>query len=171
MVLVLRSSTLSSLLRQPLQLRRQLGGRGPGRLHSAGCTYRGRGRLLDDRCGRRRARTRRGGRTTYVKQLCRAPGLRYLDPRAEVVTPPVGDLPRHLKSSNILHAGQRPEPKLSDFGISRATTPRPRCVHAHHGRAPTDGYCAPDYAVTGNLASSPLTSTLRRSSTGRRAGL
>ncbi|KAK8507092.1 hypothetical protein V6N12_008439 [Hibiscus sabdariffa] len=73
-----------------------------------------------------------------------AKGLEYLHDRAN---PPV--IYRDLKSSNILlHEGYHP--KLSDFGLAKLG-PVGDKTHVSTRVMGTYGYCAPEYAMTGQL--------------------
>ncbi|XP_052195281.1 serine/threonine-protein kinase PBS1-like isoform X2 [Diospyros lotus] len=72
-----------------------------------------------------------------------AKGLDYLHSQAD---PPV--IYRDLKSSNIL-LGEGFHPKLSDFGLAKFV-PDDKS-HVSTRVMGTEGYCAPEYAVTGKL--------------------
>ncbi|KAF5941724.1 hypothetical protein HYC85_019366 [Camellia sinensis] len=73
-----------------------------------------------------------------------AKGLEYLHDKAN---PPV--IYRDLKSSNIL-LGERYLPKLSDFGLAKLG-PVGDKTHVSTRVMGTYGYCAPEYAMTGQL--------------------
>ncbi|XP_024378961.1 probable serine/threonine-protein kinase PBL7 isoform X2 [Physcomitrium patens] len=73
-----------------------------------------------------------------------ARGLEYLHDKAE---PPV--IYRDLKSSNIL-LGEGFHPKLSDFGLAKLG-PVGDKTHVSTRVMGTYGYCAPEYAMTGQL--------------------
>ncbi|KAG7653465.1 Protein kinase domain [Arabidopsis suecica] len=73
-----------------------------------------------------------------------ARGLAYLHDR---MTPPV--IYRDLKCSNIL-LGEDYQPKLSDFGLAKVG-PSGDKTHVSTRVMGTYGYCAPDYAMTGQL--------------------
>ncbi|KAK9005088.1 hypothetical protein V6N11_042536 [Hibiscus sabdariffa] len=73
-----------------------------------------------------------------------AKGLEYLH---ETVDPPV--IYRDFKSSNIL-LDQDFHPKLSDFGLAKIG-PTGDKVHVSTRVMGTYGYCAPEYALTGQL--------------------
>lgn len=73
-----------------------------------------------------------------------ARGLQYLHDR---MTPPV--IYRDLKCSNIL-LGEDYQPKLSDFGLAKVG-PSGDKTHVSTRVMGTYGYCAPDYAMTGQL--------------------
>ncbi|KAL9855682.1 putative protein kinase RLK-Pelle-RLCK-VIIa-1 family [Arabidopsis thaliana] len=73
-----------------------------------------------------------------------ARGLEYLHDR---MTPPV--IYRDLKCSNIL-LGEDYQPKLSDFGLAKVG-PSGDKTHVSTRVMGTYGYCAPDYAMTGQL--------------------
>ncbi|XWS71766.1 hypothetical protein CRYUN_Cryun03dG0166800 [Craigia yunnanensis] len=73
-----------------------------------------------------------------------ARGLEYLH---EKMNPPV--IYRDLKCSNIL-LGEGYHPKLSDFGLARVG-PIGDKTHVSTRVMGTYGYCAPDYAMTGQL--------------------
>lgn len=73
-----------------------------------------------------------------------AEGLEYLHNK---MTPPV--IYRDLKCSNIL-LGEGYHPKLSDFGLAKVG-PSGDQTHVSTRVMGTYGYCAPDYAMTGQL--------------------
>lgn len=73
-----------------------------------------------------------------------AKGLEYLHEKAN---PPV--IYRDLKSSNIL-LDQDFNPKLSDFGLAKLG-PIGDKIHVSSRVMGTYGYCAPEYARTGQL--------------------
>ncbi|KAG5387434.1 hypothetical protein IGI04_038904 [Brassica rapa subsp. trilocularis] len=73
-----------------------------------------------------------------------ARGLEYLHDRMK---PPV--IYRDLKCSNIL-LGEDYQPKLSDFGLAKVG-PSGDKTHVSTRVMGTYGYCAPDYAMTGQL--------------------
>ncbi|WOL16161.1 serine/threonine-protein kinase PBS1 [Canna indica] len=73
-----------------------------------------------------------------------AKGLEYLHDKA---TPPV--IYRDFKSSNIL-LGESFHPKLSDFGLAKLG-PTGDKSHVSTRVMGTYGYCAPEYAMTGQL--------------------
>jgi len=73
-----------------------------------------------------------------------AKGLEYLHNEME---PPV--IYRDLKCSNIL-LGEGYHPKLSDFGLAKVG-PSGDKTHVSTRVMGTYGYCAPDYAMTGQL--------------------
>ncbi|XP_027368681.1 probable serine/threonine-protein kinase PBL7 [Abrus precatorius] len=73
-----------------------------------------------------------------------ATGLEYLHDKTD---PPV--IYRDFKSSNIL-LGEDYFPKLSDFGLAR-TGPTGDNTHVSTRIMGTYGYCAPEYAMTGQL--------------------
>lgn len=73
-----------------------------------------------------------------------AKGLEYLHEKAN---PPV--IYRDLKSSNIL-LDQDFNPKLSDFGLAKLG-PIGDKIHVSSRVMGTYGYCAPEYALTGQL--------------------
>lgn len=73
-----------------------------------------------------------------------ARGLEYLHDR---MRPPV--IYRDLKCSNIL-LGEDYHPKLSDFGLAKVG-PSGDKTHVSTRVMGTYGYCAPDYAMTGQL--------------------
>jgi serine/threonine protein kinase len=73
-----------------------------------------------------------------------AKGLEYLH---NEMTPPV--IYRDLKGSNIL-LGEGYHPKLSDFGLAKVG-PSGDHTHVSTRVMGTYGYCAPDYAMTGQL--------------------
>jgi serine/threonine protein kinase len=73
-----------------------------------------------------------------------AKGLEYLH---NEMTPPV--IYRDLKCSNIL-LGEGCHPKLSDFGLAKVG-PSGDHTHVSTRVMGTYGYCAPDYAMTGQL--------------------
>ncbi|KAL2332074.1 hypothetical protein Fmac_019655 [Flemingia macrophylla] len=73
-----------------------------------------------------------------------ARGLEYLHDKMK---PPV--IYRDLKCSNIL-LGERYHPKLSDFGLAKVG-PSGDKTHVSTRVMGTYGYCAPDYAMTGQL--------------------
>ncbi|KAL8029868.1 hypothetical protein ABFX02_14G250900 [Erythranthe guttata] len=73
-----------------------------------------------------------------------ADGLEYLHNK---MTPPV--IYRDLKCSNIL-LGEGYHPKLSDFGLAKVG-PSGDQTHVSTRVMGTYGYCAPDYAMTGQL--------------------
>ncbi|KAH0916708.1 hypothetical protein HID58_031154, partial [Brassica napus] len=73
-----------------------------------------------------------------------ARGLEYLHDRMK---PPV--IYRDLKCSNIL-LGEDYQPKLSDFGLAKVG-PSGDNTHVSTRVMGTYGYCAPDYAMTGQL--------------------
>jgi len=73
-----------------------------------------------------------------------AKGLEYLHEKAN---PPV--IYRDLKSSNIL-LDEEFNPKLSDFGLAKLG-PMGDKVHVSSRVMGTYGYCAPEYARTGQL--------------------
>ncbi|KAK8955125.1 Serine/threonine-protein kinase PBS1 [Platanthera guangdongensis] len=73
-----------------------------------------------------------------------AKGLEYLHDKA---TPPV--IYRDLKCSNIL-LGDGYQPKLSDFGLAKLA-PVGDNTHVSTRVMGTYGYCAPEYAMTGQL--------------------
>ncbi|XP_048234447.1 probable serine/threonine-protein kinase PBL5 isoform X1 [Ricinus communis] len=73
-----------------------------------------------------------------------AKGLEYLH---EKMKPPV--IYRDLKCSNIL-LGEGYHPKLSDFGLAKVG-PSGDKTHVSTRVMGTYGYCAPDYAMTGQL--------------------
>jgi len=73
-----------------------------------------------------------------------AKGLEYLHDKAN---PPV--IYRDLKSSNIL-LGEGYHPKLSDFGLAKLG-PVGDKTHVSTRVMGTYGYCAPEYAMTGQL--------------------
>ncbi|KAJ4871920.1 putative serine/threonine-protein kinase RLCKVII [Raphanus sativus] len=73
-----------------------------------------------------------------------ARGLEYLHDRMK---PPV--IYRDLKGSNIL-LGEDYQPKLSDFGLAKVG-PSGDNTHVSTRVMGTYGYCAPDYAMTGQL--------------------
>ncbi|KAL8141370.1 hypothetical protein V2J09_007391 [Rumex salicifolius] len=73
-----------------------------------------------------------------------AMGLEYLHDK---MTPPI--IYRDLKCSNIL-LGENYHPKLSDFGLAKVG-PQGDNTHVSTRVMGTYGYCAPDYAMTGQL--------------------
>lgn len=73
-----------------------------------------------------------------------AKGLEYLHDKAD---PPV--IYRDLKCSNIL-LGKGYHPKLSDFGLAKLG-PVGDNTHVSTRIMGTYGYCAPEYAMTGQL--------------------
>lgn len=73
-----------------------------------------------------------------------AKGLEYLHDK---MYPPV--IYRDLKCSNIL-LGEGYHPKLSDFGLAKVG-PTGDKTHVSTRVMGTYGYCAPDYAMTGQL--------------------
>lgn len=73
-----------------------------------------------------------------------AKGLEYLH---DTANPPV--IYRDLKSSNIL-LGDNFHPKLSDFGLAKLG-PVGDKTHVSTRVMGTYGYCAPEYAMTGQL--------------------
>ena len=73
-----------------------------------------------------------------------AKGLEYLHDKAN---PPV--IYRDLKCSNIL-LGEGYDPKLSDFGLAKVG-PVGENTHVSTRVMGTYGYCAPEYAMTGQL--------------------
>ena len=73
-----------------------------------------------------------------------ARGLEYLHDKMK---PPV--IYRDLKCSNIL-LGEEYHPKLSDFGLAKVG-PSGDKTHVSTRVMGTYGYCAPDYAMTGQL--------------------
>ena len=73
-----------------------------------------------------------------------ARGLEYLHDKA---TPPV--IYRDFKSSNIL-LDEQYDPKLSDFGLAKLG-PVGDKTHVSTRVMGTYGYCAPEYAMTGQL--------------------
>lgn len=73
-----------------------------------------------------------------------AEGLEYLHTK---MSPPI--IYRDLKSSNIL-LGEGYHPKLSDFGLAKEG-PCGDETHVSTRVMGTYGYCAPDYAMTGQL--------------------
>lgn len=73
-----------------------------------------------------------------------AKGLEYLHEKAN---PPV--IFRDLKSSNIL-LDEDFNPKLSDFGLAKLG-PHGDIIHVSSRVMGTYGYCAPEYARTGQL--------------------
>lgn len=73
-----------------------------------------------------------------------AKGLEYLHDQA---SPPV--IYRDLKCSNIL-LGENYHPKLSDFGLAKLG-PVGDNTHVSTRVMGTYGYCAPEYAMTGQL--------------------
>lgn len=73
-----------------------------------------------------------------------AKGLEYLHDKA---SPPV--IYRDLKCSNIL-LGESYHPKLSDFGLAKVG-PVGDNTHVSTRVMGTYGYCAPEYAMTGQL--------------------
>lgn len=73
-----------------------------------------------------------------------AKGLEYLHDKMK---PPV--IYRDLKCSNIL-LGEGYHPKLSDFGLAKVG-PSGDKTHVSTRVMGTYGYCAPDYAMTGQL--------------------
>ncbi|CAM0145099.1 unnamed protein product [Urochloa decumbens] len=73
-----------------------------------------------------------------------AKGLEYLHDKA---SPPI--IYRDLKSSNIL-LGEGYHPKLSDFGLAKLG-PVGDKTHVSTRVMGTYGYCAPEYAMTGQL--------------------
>ncbi|KZV15013.1 putative serine/threonine-protein kinase RLCKVII [Dorcoceras hygrometricum] len=73
-----------------------------------------------------------------------AKGLEYLHDKMK---PPI--ISRDLKSSNIL-LGDGYHPKLSDFGLAKVG-PSGDQTHVSTRVMGTYGYCAPDYAMTGQL--------------------
>jgi len=73
-----------------------------------------------------------------------ARGLEYLHDKAN---PPV--IYRDLKCSNIL-LGEGYHPKLSDFGLAKLG-PVGENTHVSTRVMGTYGYCAPEYAMTGQL--------------------
>lgn len=73
-----------------------------------------------------------------------ARGLEYLHDKMK---PPV--IYRDLKCSNIL-LGEGYHPKLSDFGLAKVG-PSGDKTHVSTRVMGTYGYCAPDYAMTGQL--------------------
>lgn len=73
-----------------------------------------------------------------------AKGLEYLHDKAN---PPV--IYRDFKASNIL-LGQNYHPKLSDFGLAKHG-PTGDKTHVSTRVMGTYGYCAPEYAMTGQL--------------------
>jgi serine/threonine protein kinase len=75
---------------------------------------------------------------------CAAQGLEYLH---DVMEPPV--IYRDLKCSNIL-LDEGYHPKLSDFGLAKVG-PIGDKTHVSTRVMGTYGYCAPDYAMTGQL--------------------
>lgn len=73
-----------------------------------------------------------------------ARGLEYLHDKLK---PPI--IYRDLKCSNIL-LGEGYHPKLSDFGLAKVGPSGDR-THVSTRVMGTYGYCAPDYAMTGQL--------------------
>lgn len=73
-----------------------------------------------------------------------ARGLEYLHDK---MNPPV--IYRDLKCSNLL-LGEDYYPKLSDFGLAKVG-PTGDNTHVSTRVMGTYGYCAPDYAMTGQL--------------------
>ena len=73
-----------------------------------------------------------------------ARGLEYLH---DTMKPPV--IYRDLKCSNIL-LGEDYHPKLSDFGLAKVG-PSGDATHVSTRVMGTYGYCAPEYAMTGQL--------------------
>ncbi|KAJ7972468.1 Protein kinase-like protein [Quillaja saponaria] len=73
-----------------------------------------------------------------------AKGLEYLHDKA---SPPV--IYRDLKCSNIL-LGEGYDPRLSDFGLAKVG-PVGENTHVSTRVMGTYGYCAPEYAITGQL--------------------
>lgn len=73
-----------------------------------------------------------------------ARGLEYLHDK---LNPPI--IYRDLKCSNIL-LGEGYHPKLSDFGLAKVGPSGDR-THVSTRVMGTYGYCAPDYAMTGQL--------------------
>lgn len=74
-----------------------------------------------------------------------ARGLEYLH---ETANPPV--IYRDFKASNIL-LDENFNPKLSDFGLAKLG-PTGEKVHVSTRVMGTYGYCAPEYAATGQLS-------------------
>lgn len=70
-----------------------------------------------------------------------AKGLEYLH---EIATPPV--IYRDFKASNIL-LDEEYNPKLSDFGLAKVGDKS----HVSTRVTGTYGYCAPEYAITGQI--------------------
>ncbi|KAM3250800.1 hypothetical protein P3L10_004870 [Capsicum annuum] len=75
---------------------------------------------------------------------CAARGLEYLNDK---MTPPI--IYRDLKCSNIL-VGEEYYPKLSNFGLAKVG-PSGDKTHVSTRVMGIYGYCAPDYAMTGQL--------------------
>ena len=73
-----------------------------------------------------------------------ARGLEYLHDK---LNPPI--IYRDLKSSNLL-LGEDFHPKLSDFGLAKVG-PTGTNTHVSTRVMGTEGYCAPEYAMTGQL--------------------
>lgn len=73
-----------------------------------------------------------------------ARGLEYLHDK---MNPPI--IYRDLKSSNLL-LGEDYHPKLSDFGLAKVG-PTGNNTHVSTRVMGTEGYCAPEYAMTGQL--------------------
>lgn len=73
-----------------------------------------------------------------------ARGLEYLHTK---MNPPI--IYRDLKCSNIL-LGEGYHPKLSDFGLAKVG-PSGEDTHVSTRVMGTYGYCAPEYAMTGQL--------------------
>lgn len=73
-----------------------------------------------------------------------ARGLEYLHDK---MNPPI--IYRDLKSSNLL-LGEDYHPKLSDFGLAKVG-PTGNNTHVSTRVMGTYGYCAPEYAMTGQL--------------------
>lgn len=73
-----------------------------------------------------------------------ARGLEYLHDK---MNPPI--IYRDLKSANIL-LGENYHPKLSDFGLAKVG-PTGTNTHVSTRVMGTEGYCAPEYAMTGQL--------------------
>lgn len=102
------------------------------------------GSLEDHLHGFRSCRKRLDWNTRMKIAAGAARGLEYLHDKMK---PPI--IYRDLKSSNIL-LGEGYHPKLSDFGLAKVG-PVGDKTHVSTRVMGTYGYCAPDYAMTGQL--------------------
>ncbi|KAK1394174.1 putative serine/threonine-protein kinase PBL5 [Heracleum sosnowskyi] len=99
---------------------------------------------LEDHLHVRRRRERLDWNTRMKVAAGAARGLEYLHDK---MNPPV--IYRDLKCSNIL-LGEDYHPKLSDFGLAKVG-PTGDNTHVSTRVMGTYGYCAPEYAMTGQL--------------------